>query len=573
MPGGATCRRPSRSAPARRTHAAPAPPCTSRPGRPPSRAHRLRVARRPREAARRRDVQRRARARGRRRATRSRRTRHAASARLLAGLEVGGPGLVLDAGLAPRRPDWSAAAVARSSGGPNSTRHSTSHPGPGGERQQPPSSSGTRPSAPATLTWRTRAPRSGSAASWSCLDGTPARRRRVVAGRPRGDGHRLEVGGWHGAGSVLAAHSRQMNSAAVVGNRRGKRHDSPPPWRSRLDPAAHLAQRRRRAARPRRRPRGTCASSRRAARSAPRRSRSARSGCRARRAPGPRSCRCRAGRRSQGRAVHGQVCDLLRDRPVQVAGVRARDHRAVQLDLERDVERPGLLAQVGSGGGSCGSRGHARARELRERHHPGEIDVANDLPRNGPSGWYSQAWMSRADQSFSSTTPNMWSSARSIGTGSPIGLGTPTTKPTSSSMSSRRLGPKLRRRAAARSAAGPACRSHHRARPPVVADRQVAPVRQQRLGVGPEHPAEVRGVVERRVEVDVVRDLERQPSSRRRRSSRPPPSFTAGPPGADLRPAAISSVERPGVDTGSSVAQVDHRVVDARAQPPPRRTP
>ena len=44
----------------------------------------------------------------------------------------------------------------------------------------------------------------------------------------------------------------------------------------------------------------------------------------------------------------------------------------------------------------------------------------------------------------------------------------------------------------------------------VVADRQVAPVGQQRLGVGPEQPAEVRGVLDRRVEVDVVGDLERQ---------------------------------------------------------------
>ena len=51
------------------------------------------------------------------------------------------------------------------------------------------------------------------------------------------------------------------------------------------------------------------------------------------------------------------------------------------------------------------------------------------MPRNGPSGWYSQAWMSRADQSFTSTMPNTWSSARSTGTGSPIVLGVPITKP------------------------------------------------------------------------------------------------------------------------------------------------
>ena len=34
------------------------------------------------------------------------------------------------------------------------------------------------------------------------------------------------------------------------------------------------------------------------------------------------------------------------------------------------------------------------------------IEVAKDFPRNGPSGTYSQAWMSRADQSFTSTAPN-----------------------------------------------------------------------------------------------------------------------------------------------------------------------
>ena len=45
----------------------------------------------------------------------------------------------------------------------------------------------------------------------------------------------------------------------------------------------------------------------------------------------------------------------------------------------------------------------------------------------------------------------------------------------------------------------------------MVADRQVAPVRQQRLGVRAEDLADVGGVLERRVEVDVVADLDRQP--------------------------------------------------------------
>ncbi len=68
--------------------------------------------------------------------------------------------------------------------------------------------------------------------------------------------------------------------------------------------------------------------------------------------------------------------------------------------------------------------------------------VANDLPRNGPSGTYSQAWMSRALQSLSSTTPNTCSSKSSTPTREPSADGVPTTKPTSASMSSRMLGPK-----------------------------------------------------------------------------------------------------------------------------------
>ena len=35
----------------------------------------------------------------------------------------------------------------------------------------------------------------------------------------------------------------------------------------------------------------------------------------------------------------------------------------------------------------------------------GAMLVANDFPKNGPSGTYSQAWMSRADQSFTRHTP------------------------------------------------------------------------------------------------------------------------------------------------------------------------
>ncbi len=71
-----------------------------------------------------------------------------------------------------------------------------------------------------------------------------------------------------------------------------------------------------------------------------------------------------------------------------------------------------------------------------------ETDVAKDLPRNGPSGTYSHAWRSRADQSLSRKRPKTCSRKPFSGTGAPCAEGTPTTKPTSASMSSFTEGPK-----------------------------------------------------------------------------------------------------------------------------------
>ncbi len=73
----------------------------------------------------------------------------------------------------------------------------------------------------------------------------------------------------------------------------------------------------------------------------------------------------------------------------------------------------------------------------------GLIEVANALAWNGPSGWYSHAWMSRADQSLSSTKPKIIRSASATVIGRPISEGVPTTAPISSSMSSRRQGPEV----------------------------------------------------------------------------------------------------------------------------------
>ena len=55
------------------------------------------------------------------------------------------------------------------------------------------------------------------------------------------------------------------------------------------------------------------------------------------------------------------------------------------------------------------------------------------LPRNGPSGWYSQPWMSRADQSFSKQYPAMCSAACPIGMLVPGALPGPIQTPSSNS--------------------------------------------------------------------------------------------------------------------------------------------
>ena len=75
----------------------------------------------------------------------------------------------------------------------------------------------------------------------------------------------------------------------------------------------------------------------------------------------------------------------------------------------------------------------AQTKLLRFPDIHGETVVAKFLARKGPSGWYSQAWMSRADQSLSRASPKTCPSASAIGTGSPSALPVPTQMPISSS--------------------------------------------------------------------------------------------------------------------------------------------
>src|ERR1700733_1220469 len=108
------------------------------------------------------------------------------------------------------------------------------------------------------------------------------------------------------------------------------------------------------------------------------------------------------------------------------------------------MSRPQLAdsARYGSNSvSSDGGRTLACSRAASGSTH-GEIVVPNDLPRNGPRGTDSHAWMSLADQSLTRHTPNTCSVKRSTVTGSPSTDSAPTTKPSSASKSSLSDGPK-----------------------------------------------------------------------------------------------------------------------------------
>ncbi len=87
-----------------------------------------------------------------------------------------------------------------------------------------------------------------------------------------------------------------------------------------------------------------------------------------------------------------------------------------------------------------GGRTHAASSASSGVIHAAML-VANDLPRNGPSGTYSHAWMSRADQSFTKQMPKTCERKSSTPTLVPSVEPTPTTNPTSASISSRVDGP------------------------------------------------------------------------------------------------------------------------------------
>ena len=136
---------------------------------------------------------------------------------------------------------------------------------------------------------------------------------------------------------------------------------------------------------------------------------------------------------------------------------------------------------------------------------------AKFLPRNGPSGWYSQACTSRADQSLSRQKPKICSAALPTGTGSPersagadveaelkfeveIARRSRSSAPPRSAACAGRAAV-LNRRAADANRRGAA----------VIGDRHVFVVRHQRI-VRPEHAPGIAGVENRGKEVGEIGD-------------------------------------------------------------------
>src|SRR4051812_42194905 len=207
----------------------------------------------------------------------------------------------------------------------------------------------------------------------------------------------------------------------------------------------------------------------------------------------------------RARAIDGRVRELLGEGPVQVARVRAADRLAVQLDLELDVERVvarGL--QVGDGLGDLGARGDEVRLERLQRRDPGRQAGGERLAEEGAERAILEALdvarapvvEQREPEHVISRVPR--GDARPGRTGDERQLqldvellGRAEHRPQAVRAGDRRSG------------------DDHRPGPAVIADRQVEPIRRERV-VGAPLAADVRRVLDRRVEVDVVADLDRQ---------------------------------------------------------------
>ena len=116
-------------------------------------------------------------------------------------------------------------------------------------------------------------------------------------------------------------------------------------------------------------------------------------------------------------AVRSVMRDHLGKRPVHRRETAAADadglrhSRGAQPDFESDIVRrcPPRSAGAAAAADRVSARGagaHRYGSRASAVTTHGETEVAKFFARNGPSGWYSHACMSRADQSFSRQMPN-----------------------------------------------------------------------------------------------------------------------------------------------------------------------
>ena len=215
-------------------------------------------------------------------------------------------------------------------------------------------------------------------------------------------------------------------------------------------------------------------------------------------------------------AVHGRVRQLLRHRPVERAGVRPRDDRSGQLDLELDVEPPVRgHAQVGERLRILCRRRHESVLQERERRDPRRDGGRERLSEEGTE----RLVLPRLDVARAPVVDEHDSEHVLAEVGGrnrhPERAADADDEPELELDVEPSTRPEARLRIVGpfRLAAGPddRCSSDDDgARTAVIADRKVAPVRQQRIRIRAEEASEVRGVLERRVEVDVVADPERE---------------------------------------------------------------
>ena len=233
----------------------------------------------------------------------------------------------------------------------------------------------------------------------------------------------------------------------------------------------------------------------------------------------PRRCRCAS--RSPGRRLQpllawcASICAKRPVHPREIARLSRRGGRAAlahasraHADLERQRERAALAigrrVEVREGAADrpqdVRTRGTRNGSSASKVTTQGEIVVAKFFARNGPSGWYSHCWMSRADQSL---TQAQTEHVR-VGVCDRDRIAEGVSRPDEDTDLELVVEPLARaERAASRVLRAPGLAHgppHGRAADDdrrgaaVIADRHLLVVRQQRV-VRPEHPADVGRVI------------------------------------------------------------------------------